>query len=69
MPWKQLNVTRDEIDLLICTGRLENAPSAYESKTPYLIIRHHKLAELIVTDIHIKLNHICIKQTLTEVRR
>ena len=31
-------------------------------KTPYLINRHYKLAELIVTDIH-------IKQTLTEVRR
>ena len=27
---------------------------SYESKTPYLINRHHKLAKLIVTDIHIK---------------
>ena len=67
--WKQLNVTRNENDLLICTGRLENAPLPFESKTPYLINRHHKLAELIVIDIHIKLKHISIKQILTEVRR
>ena len=69
MRWKQLNVTRDEYNSLICTGRQENAPLPYESKTPYLINRHHKLAELIVTDIHIKLKHISIKQTLTEVRQ
>ena len=37
---KQLNVRRDENDLLICTGRLEKAPLPYESKTPYLISRH-----------------------------
>ena len=55
--------------MLICTGRLENAPLPCESKTPYLINRHCKSAELIVTDIHIKLQHISIKQTLTEVRR
>ena len=69
MLWKQLNVRRDEDDLLICTGRLENAPLPYESKSPYLINRHHKLAELIVTDIHTKLKHISIKQNLTEVRQ
>ena len=67
--WKQLNVTRDENNLLICTGRLKNAPLPYESKSPHLINRHRKLAELIVTDIHIKLKHISIKQTLTEVRQ
>ena len=66
---KQLNVTRDENDLLICTGRLENSPLPYESKSPYLINRHHKLAELIGTDIHIKRKHISIKQTLTEAGR
>ena len=27
--WKQLNVTRNENNLLICTGRLENAPLPY----------------------------------------
>ena len=27
--WKQLNVARDENDLLICTGRFENAPLPY----------------------------------------
>ena len=67
--WKQLNLKRDENNLLICTGRLENAPLPYESKAPFLINRHHKLAELIVTDVHVKLKHISIKQTLTEVRR
>ena len=67
--WKQVNVTRNENHLLICTGRLENAPLPYESKTPYSINRHYKLAELIATDIHIKRKHISIKQTLTEVRR
>ena len=66
---KQLNVTRDENDLLNSTGRLENAPLPYESKIPYLIKRHHKLAELIIADIHIKLKHISIKQTLTEVHQ
>ena len=35
--WKQLNVTRDEDDLLMCTRLLENALLPYESKTPYLI--------------------------------
>ena len=67
--WIQLNVMRDENDLLICTGRLENALLPYESKIPYLINRHHKLAELVVTNTHIKLKHISIKQTLTEVHR
>ena len=69
MLWKQLNVARDENNLLICAGRLENTLLPYESKTPYLINRHHILAELTVTDIHIKLKHISIKQTLTEVRQ
>ena len=32
--WKQLNVTRDENNLLVCTGQLENAPLPYESKPP-----------------------------------
>ena len=66
---KELNLVVDENSLYRCEGRLKESPLPYNVKTPILINSNHRLAELIVTDLHVKLKHISIKQTLTELRQ
>ena len=48
---------------------LRESPLPFEVKTQILIHSGHRLAELIVTDLHIRLKYISIKQTLTELRQ
>ena len=66
---KDLNLIKDENQLIRCEGRLKNAPLPYDSKTPYLINSEHYLCELIVNYFHFSVTHISIKQTLTEIRQ
>ena len=65
---KELNLITDENNIFRCKGRLQNAPVPYDLKTPILLNPKHRLAELIVIDIHRNLKHISVKHTLTELR-
>lgn len=62
---RQLNVSRDEHGIMRCVGRLSEAPLPYDTRTPILLNNRHRLSQLIVTDIHQRLKHITVKQTLT----
>lgn len=63
-------VTLDHDDgLLRCGGRLNEAPLPYETRKPILLNPRHRLAQLIVTNIHRTLKHVSAKQTLTELRQ
>ena len=66
---KDLNLICDKNGLIRFEGRLKTPPLPYDAKTPILLNSNHRLAELIVVDFHIKIYHILIKQTLTEVRQ
>ena len=66
---RELNLVIDENNIYRCEGRLRESPLPFEVKTSILINSSHRLAELIVTDLHIILKHISIKQTLTELRQ
>ena len=45
---EDLNLIKDENQLIRYEGRLKSAPLPYNSKTPYLINSEHYLCELIV---------------------
>ena len=64
-----LNVVVDNENLLRCEGRLQYAPLPYDSKTPILLNDKHKVAQLIVKNIHEGYKHIGFKHTLTGLRQ
>ena len=66
---RELKLIKDENDIIRCIGRLEFAPIPYEARAPILIYSEHPLAKLIVLDIHRRMKHITLKQTLTELRQ
>ena len=60
---RELNVIIDNENLLRCEGRLQYAPLHYDSKTPILLNDTHKLAQLIVKNIHECYKHIGLRHT------
>ena len=66
---KDLILIYDENNLIRCKGRLKHATLPYDTKTPYMLNSEYYLSELIVKNLHAKLKHISIKQTLTELKQ
>ena len=65
----QLRLVKDGNDIYRCEGRLSNANNMpYETRSPILLARKHKLTELIVLDCHQRLKHAGQRQTLKELR-
>lgn len=64
---KQLNI-KLENSIYRCYGRLQNAPLSFESRSPVILSKEHKLAKLIVLYVHSTSNHVGVKQTLNEFR-
>ena len=65
----QLRLVKDGNDIYRCEGRLSNVINMpYETRSPILLTRKHKLTELIVLDCHQRLKHAGQRQTLTELR-
>ena len=65
----QLRLVKDDNEIYRCKGRLTNAKNIpYETRSPILLARKHKLTELIVLDCHQRLMHAGQRQTLTELR-
>ena len=55
---------REQDDLLICHGRLENSYLDLGAKFPIILPRDHKLTELIVWDCHHRVKHCKVRATL-----
>ena len=67
--WKQqFGLFLDDTKTWRCGGRLQSADLPSEACKPILLDKRHKLAELIVTDAHQRVQHHGVKATLTEVR-
>ena len=66
---KQLNVFQDSTGLYRCKGRLNNAPLPYHTRSPVILTKDHRLAELLVLYAHRQVKHMKTKQTLTELRQ
>ena len=65
----QWRLVKDGNEIYCCEGRLSNAKNIpYETRSPILLTRKHKLIELIVLDYHQRLKHAAQRQTLTELR-
>ena len=64
---KNLDI-RNQDDVLLCHGRLENSDLELGARFPVILPRDHKLTELIVWDCHNRVHHCKVRATLAEVR-
>ena len=64
----QFGLFLDHQQIIKCKGRVGNAPLSQESKNPILLPSKHRLANLIIQDVHSKIKHSGIKDTLTTIR-
>ena len=64
----QFGLFLDHQQIIRCKGRVGNAPLSQESKNPILLPSKHRLANLIIQDVHSKIKHSGIKDTLTTIR-
>ena len=65
----QFNLFLDDQQIIRCKGRVSNAPLSEESKNPILLPSKHPLTNLIIQDVHSKIKHSGIKDTLTTIRQ
>ena len=64
----QLRSVKDGNEIYRCKGRFSNANKIlYETRSPILLARKHKLTESIVLDCHRCLKHAGQQQTLTKL--
>ena len=64
----QFNLFRDDQQIIRCKGRVGKAPISEESKNPIFLPSKHRLTNLIIQDVHSKIKHSGIKDTLTTIR-
>ena len=64
---RDLGLYHDEKGVLRCRGRLNNSDLTFNSKFP-IFLPKSKFAELIVMDVHRKVKHNGLKETLNELR-
>ena len=64
----QLGLFLDDHWINRCKGRLSNAPLSEQSKTAVLLLSKQPLTNLIIQDVHSKITHSGIKDTLTTIR-
>ena len=64
----QLGLFLNDQRIIRCKGRVSNAPLSEQSKTPVLLPSKHRLTNLIIQDVHSKVKHSGIKNTLTTIR-
>ncbi|KAL9954863.1 hypothetical protein ACROYT_G042448 [Oculina patagonica] len=64
----QFNLFLNDQQIIRCKGRVSNAPLSEESKNPILLPSKHPLTNLIIQDVHSKIKHSGIKDTLTTIR-
>ncbi|XP_078364115.1 uncharacterized protein LOC144648427 [Oculina patagonica] len=64
----QFNLFLNDQQIIRCKGRVSNAPLSEESKNPILLPSKHPLTNLIIQDVHSKIKHSGIRDTLTTIR-
>ena len=64
----QFNLFLDDQQIIRYTGRVSNAPRPEESKNPSLLSSKYQLTNLILQNVHSKIKHGGIKDTLTTIR-
>ena len=64
----QLGLFKDKNNILRCKGRLANAPLKEETKYPILLSKEHRITRLVVEEIHKRIMHGGVKETLAELR-
>jgi hypothetical protein len=62
------NPTLDEAGLIRCVRRISNSELPMETKRPIILMKDHKLTELIVRDTHNLNNHIGPTHLVTKIR-
>ena len=65
----QFNLFLDDQQIIRYTGRVSNAPRPEESKNPSLLSSKYQLTNLILQNVHSKIKHGGIKDTLTTIRQ
>ena len=65
----ELNLFIDLDGILRCKGRIEKSKLTYVSKKPILLPRNSHFTLLLIRNIHTKLFHMGVSQTLTEIRK
>ena len=66
---RQLRLQLDDDGLILCGGRIHNAPVSNSTKFPYLLPRRHKITDLIIRDVHEKHFHAGTNSTVTYIRQ
>ncbi|XP_053390171.1 uncharacterized protein LOC123560839 [Mercenaria mercenaria] len=66
---QQLGLYIDEVGLLRCKGRLENADISENAKHPVLLPRKDRLTYLFIDKIHKEILHSGVSQTLAKTRQ
>lgn len=64
----QFGLFLDEQCILKCKGRLNNASLDLGSKNPILLPSRHRFVELLIEDVHNRVKHNGIRDTLTTLR-
>ena len=67
--WKhKFGLFLDDHGMWRCKGRLSNAKIPEMAKFPILLSSKHHYTDLVVRDCHVKVMHVGLKETLTELR-
>ncbi|EGT44313.1 hypothetical protein CAEBREN_30889 [Caenorhabditis brenneri] len=66
---EDLNPMQDQFGLIRHGTRLDKSDLPTDTKLPIILIRDHKLTEMIVRDIHLRNKHIGTEQLVAECRR
>uniref|UniRef100_A0A914USC2 Integrase catalytic domain-containing protein n=1 Tax=Plectus sambesii TaxID=2011161 RepID=A0A914USC2_9BILA len=66
---ERLGLEKDEKDLFVCTGRLQNSSLMEEARQPIYLPRQAKATELIILHVHEKNFHSGTQHTLAQVRK
>jgi hypothetical protein len=64
----QFGLVLDDQHILRCKGRINNATIPESSKNPVLLPSKHHFSDLIIQDVHKKMMHSGIRQTLVTLR-
>ena len=65
---QQFGLYKDKNEILRCKGRIGNSTLDFESKNPVLLPSKHCFNELLIRDIHERVKHNGIRDTLTTTR-
>ena len=65
---KDLNLQKEEGNIIRCRGRLKNAPMEYDPKYPIILPKNSKFTELVVKHYHKLVLRNDVRETLNQIR-